>query len=123
MKLRLLRSGDVLADDDILVRGGALEPAVLRDDALRYHRVYGSYGISVLASRHRSVEQMAQHSTLVRFGRLVLVEVTEVRKARLALEPTGRNPDHYTISFEALGGVARLVRCRHRIVTNPYFDR
>ena len=48
MKLRYLRVGDALADDeDVVVRGGELDPAVLRQDAQRNHVVYGVYGISV----------------------------------------------------------------------------
>ncbi len=38
MKLRRLREGDLLDDGGItLVRGGELEPDVLRADAMRYH--------------------------------------------------------------------------------------
>ena len=33
----------------MLVRGGELDPEVLREDAVRYHRTYGVYGISVFA--------------------------------------------------------------------------
>ena len=51
MKLRRLRDSDVLENDDIvLVRGGDLDPDILRADAARYHSVYGVYGISVFAS-------------------------------------------------------------------------
>lgn len=52
MKLRRLRDGDVLDDGEVLlVRGGKLDPEVLRSDAERYHSIYGSYGISVFAVR------------------------------------------------------------------------
>ena len=49
-KQRHLRPGDRLEDDaTIVIRGGRLDPDGLRADALRYHVVYGGYGISVLA--------------------------------------------------------------------------
>jgi len=57
MKLRRLREGDVLDDGTTLVRGGELEPGVLRADARRYHTVYGSYGISVFAARDATVDE------------------------------------------------------------------
>jgi len=48
VKLRYVRGGDVLADDeDVVVRGGELDATVLRQDAQRNHEVYGVYGISV----------------------------------------------------------------------------
>lgn len=55
MKLRRLRDGDVLDDGEILlVRGGELDPEVLRSDARRYYSVYASYGVSVFAVRDAS---------------------------------------------------------------------
>ena len=124
MKLRRLREGDVLDDGEIvLVRGGLLDPGVLRADAPRYHGIYGSYGISVFAIRGATLEEMAQQVPLVRFTPLTLIKVAQVRKARLRLEPTGRNPRHYTVGFDQLDeGVARLAGCEHQVVPNPYHD-
>jgi hypothetical protein len=51
MKLRRLRDVDVLADGDVvLVRGGDLDPDILSEDAVRYHSIYGVYGISPFAT-------------------------------------------------------------------------
>ncbi len=124
MKLRRLRDGDVLDDGEILlVRGGELDPDVLRADARRYHSVYGSYGISVFAVRGATLEEMAQQVPLVRFVRLTLIKVADVRQAGLRLEPTGRNPRHYTIGFDDLDkGVRRLAYCKHQVMPNPYHD-
>ena len=33
----------------MLVRGGDLDPDILSGDAVRYHSIYGVYGISVFA--------------------------------------------------------------------------
>lgn len=124
MKLRRLRDGDVLDDGDtLLVRGGELDPEVLRADARRYHSIYGNYGISVFAVRGVTLEEIAQQVPLVRFAQLTLVIVADVRKAGLRLEPTGRNPRHYTVCFDDLHeGVRRLAGCEHRVVPNPYHD-
>jgi hypothetical protein len=124
VKLRRLRDGDVLDDGDVvLVRGGELDPDLLRADALRYHSVYGSYGISVFAVRGVTLDEMAQQVPLVRFERMTLIKVKDLREARLRLEPTGRNPRHYTVGFDDLDdGVTRLVGCDHQIVPNLFHD-
>ena len=124
MKVRRLREGDVLDDGGItLVRGGELEPDVLRADAIRFHSVYGSYGISVFAARGATLDEMAQQVPLVRFARLTLIKVAVVRGAGLRLEPTGRNPRHYTLGFDGLDqGIAALAGCRHQVVPNRYHD-
>ena len=76
MKLRRLRDGDVLEDGDIvLVRGGDLDPDILRADAARY---YGVYGISAFAVRGATVEELAQQVPLVRFDRLSLLKVSDL---------------------------------------------
>jgi hypothetical protein len=45
---------------------------------------------------------MVQQVPLVRFERLTLPKVGVVRRAGLRLEPTGRNPRHYTVGFDDL---------------------
>jgi hypothetical protein len=124
MKLRRLRDGDVLEDGDVvLVRGGDLDPDILCADAARYHGVYGVYGISVFAARDASVDELAQQSPLVRFDRLSLLRVGDVLAAEMRLEPTGRNPRHYTVGFDDLeDGVQQLVGCPHQVVLNAYHD-
>jgi hypothetical protein len=58
---------------------------------------------------------------LVRFDRLTLITVAEVRGAGLRLEPTGRNPRHYALGFDDLDqGITALAGCRHQVVPNPY---
>jgi hypothetical protein len=107
----------------LLVRGGELDPEVLRSDAERYHSIYGSYGISVFAVRDVTLDELAQQVPLIRFGWLTLIKVAHVHKAGLRLEPTGRNPHHYTVGFDDLDqGVARLADCEHQQMHNPYHD-
>ena len=123
MKLRRLRDGDVIDDDIVLARGGELDPDVLRVDARRYYGIYGIYGISVFAVRGLTVDEMAQQVPLVRFDRLTLIKAGELAGAGLRLEPTGRNPRHYTVGFDDLDrGVKALTGCDRQVMTNPYHD-
>ena len=124
MKQRYLRVGDELADDEsVVVRGGELDREILRTDALRNHAIYGSYGISVFAVRDLTLDELAQQRPLVRFERLTIMTVGALRAAGLRLEPTGRNPRHFDVSFDDLdSGVDRLCNCEHRVVVNPYHE-
>ena len=123
-KQRHLRPGDRLDDDDIVVvRGGDLEAAALRSDAERYQSIYGDYGLSVFAARDVAVDELAQQAPLVRFEILTLVRVGALRAAGCRLEPTGRNPRHFTVAFDDLeAGIAELRRCEHRSWVNPYHE-
>jgi hypothetical protein len=107
----------------VLARGGELEMAVLRTDALRYHGIYGGYGISVFAVRNVTLDEIAQRVPLVRFDHLTLIRAKSIFMAELRLEPTGRNPLHFTIGFDDLEeGVRRLARCERQVMPNPYHD-
>jgi hypothetical protein len=93
VKQRFVRVGDELADEvTIVVRGGVLDPGLLRRDALRNYAIYATYGISMLAARDLTVDELAQQVPLVRFERLTLMAVGTLRAAGLRLEATGRNP-------------------------------
>lgn len=124
VKQRFVRDGDVLEDDvELVVRGGPLDPDVLRVDALRTYSVYGAYGVSVFAVRGTTVDELAQQQPLVRFRCVTLVFVRSIREAGLRLDPTGRNPHHFTISFDELdAGIARLCGCDFKIWENPYHE-
>jgi hypothetical protein len=85
--------------------------------------VYGTYGVSVFAVRGQSLDEMAQEIPLVRFRSMTLITVGELTECGLRLEPTGRNPRHYTVGFDDLDhGVKALTGCRHQVTTNPYHD-
>ncbi|MGH9228636.1 MAG: hypothetical protein ACRD07_07865 [Acidimicrobiales bacterium] len=124
MKQRHLRPGDELHGDEVVViRGGELDPELVRSDALRHHSIYGTYGISVFAARDATIDELAQQSPLVRFEVLTLVEVGVLRAAGFRLEPTGRNPRHFTVAFDDLDkGVDALGRCDHLVWQNPYHE-
>jgi len=125
--MQLLRwSGDAITPDnaeDVVVRGGELDAEVLRTDAVRNHDIYGFYGISVFALRGLTLDEMAQQVPLVRFDRLTVMKAGTIRSAGLRLEPTGRNPRHFDVSFDQLDiGVERLRGCEHQVVANPYHE-
>jgi hypothetical protein len=124
VKQRFIRHEEELPNDTtVVVRGGELDPAVLREDAQRNHAVYGIYGISVFAVRDVTLDELAQQSPLVRFARLTLMTVGAIRTAGLRLEPTGRNPRHYDLCLDELdAGVERLWRCEHTVWINPYHE-
>lgn len=95
----------------------------MRADAQRYHGIYGDYGISVLTARDVALDEMAQQAPLIRFDVLTLVRVGLLRAAGLRLEPTGRNPRHFTVAFDALdAGIEALLACEHRSWANPYHE-
>jgi hypothetical protein len=122
MKVRHIRPGDVLDDDEqVVVGGGDLDAEVVRADAQRMTSVYGVYGIAVFALRGVSLDELAQQPPLIRFAELVLVTVGTIRAAGLYLEPTGRNPRHFTIVLPDLtSGVEALCACDRLLWDNPY---
>ncbi len=107
----------------VVVRGGALDENLLREDAARYFSIYGTYGVSVFAARQITVDELAQEPPLVRFEMLTLVRVGSLRALDLRLEPTGRNQRHFTLAWDDLNeGLARLLTCEHETWPNPYYE-
>ncbi len=59
----------------------------------------------------------------MRFEQLATVTVGALRGLGLVLEPTGRNPRHYDVTFEDLDdGVSKLENCDHQLVINLYYE-
>ena len=59
----------------------------------------------------------------MRFEILILVRGGDLRAAGFRLEPTGRNPRHFTVAFDDLDrGVESLGACEHRSWLNPYHE-
>ncbi|HXH57093.1 hypothetical protein [Iamia sp.] len=89
-----------------------------------YHAIYGDYGLSVLAVRDVPVDELGQQSPLVLVEILTLIRVGALRSAGFRLEPTGRNPRHFTVVFDDLEvGIDELRRCEHRTWVNPYHEK
>lgn len=119
-----MRRGDALDDEQsVVVRGGELNAVAIRADAQRHYAAYGTYGISVLALRDTTFDELAQQPPLIRFEFLTLLSVGVIREAGLRLEPTGRNPRHFTVAFDDLdAGAARVCQCEHVVRANPYHE-
>jgi hypothetical protein len=68
----------------------------------------------MFATRDATVDELAQVVPLVRFETLTLVRAGDLRAAGFRLDPTGRNPQHFTVAFDDLDrGVDALVTCEH----------
>lgn len=76
----------------MLVRGGALEQDLLRQDALRNAAVYAAYGISVFAAREATVDELAQQTPLIRFTQLTVMTAAALRAAGLRFGPDRTQP-------------------------------
>ncbi len=120
---RHLREGDRLDDDEtVVVRGGRLDRDVLRADAQQYQAIYGHYGLSVIAARDVSIDELAQQVPLVRFEVLTLIRAGVLRAAGFRLDATGRNPRHFTLVLNDLDSIETLVACEQRSWPNPYHE-
>lgn len=124
VKQRFVRPGDELGDDEeIVLRGGRLDEAIVKADAQRMYDIYGTFGISVFALRGATIDELAQQAPLVRFAELTVVTVGALRGAGMVLEPTGRNYRHFTVVLDDLGtGTSALLSCRHQVWINPYHE-
>lgn len=124
MKRRFVRPDDDLDDgDELILRGGDLDPSIIRRDALRMFDIYGTYGVSVFALRGATIDELAQEAPLVRFPHFTVMTVRTIRVLGLRLEPTGRNPRHYTLMLRSPDeDVAALVSADHHVWMNPYHE-
>lgn len=124
MKQRFVRPNDDLDDEDeLILRGGDLDPSIIRRDAQRMFDIYGTYGISVFALRGATIDELAQEAPLVRFPHFTIMTVRTIRALGLWLEPTGRNPRHYTLMLRSLDeDVDSLVSAGHHLWMNPYHE-
>lgn len=122
MKQRFVRPDDDLdGGEELILRGGDLDPSIIRRDAQRMFDIYGTYGISVFALRGATIDELAQEAPLVRFPHFTVMTVRTIRVLGLRLEPTGRNHRHYTLMLRSLDeDVAALVSAEHHVWMNPY---
>lgn len=91
----------------MLLRGCDLDPDLLRAHAERYQAIDGEYGTLCSPARDATVDELAQQAPLVRFEILTLIRVGALLSAGFRLEPTGRNPRHFTVAFDDLDGAWR----------------
>ena len=123
LKLRYLRTGPAPSDPGLkIVRGGTLDAAELFMHALRHHRIYGVYGISVFGLESLALDQLARQAPLSCFEQLSVFRVGDVVHGGVHLEPTGHDVRHYTLICEDFHeGVRHLLACRQEVIGNRHY--
>ncbi len=116
-----LRREDVADDALVVVRGGRLDRARLRRDAILTLRRFGEYGISVLAAPDEAAFAVLASTTLQRERVLTLMRMGTLRAAGLEVRPTFRRP-HFTVMLPDLDAdIDRLVACDNEVRANPHY--
>ncbi|MGH9107639.1 MAG: hypothetical protein ACRDZX_17775 [Acidimicrobiales bacterium] len=88
----------------LVVRGDALEPSVLRADALRFMRRYpawGRYGVSAFFAGDREEVEALCETKLQRFATVVIFRREDLLAAGVDVVPTFRAP-HVTLAAPSL---------------------
>lgn len=107
-------------DDVVVVRGGELDPVALRADAERYHSISANTVSRCSPPTAWPSTNSPQQAPLVRFEVATLVRVGVLRAAGFRLEPTGRNPRHFTVAFDDLeASIGELRRCEQPVSGGP----
>jgi hypothetical protein len=124
MKQRFLRPDDDLDDgDELILRGGDLDPSIIRRDAQRMFDIYGTYGISGVRSPRRHDRRAGAAGAAGAVPALHGHDGADDPTPGLQLEPTGRNHRHYTLTLRSLDeDVAVLVSADHHVWMNPYHE-
>jgi hypothetical protein len=111
------------APDDglLLVRGDELEAETLRRDAVRTHRRFGEYGVSVLGAwSEADIDELAA-GLLRRFEVLTVMTAGALRQSGIELRPTFRRP-HYTVMLPDVDeDILRLLRCENERRVNDHY--
>lgn len=110
-----------LADDALLVvRGGLLEFASLRADALAAAARFGAPGISVFAAPTASDLDDLARERLDRFEVVTVMTAGAIRSAGLELLPTFRRPRYTVLLPGPDAGLRALLGCENRVIANPH---
>jgi hypothetical protein len=113
-------------DDAVLVvRGDELDPAVIQQDAARFHRRFrnwGRYGVSAFLARDDAEVDALCETRLRQWATAAVFTRAALQGIGIEVVPTFRTP-HVTLAHTELAElVDRLVTCEHRIVINPYHE-
>lgn len=107
----------------LIVRGGTLDPDLLRADAVRFRRRYrrwGRYGISAYFAADDEEIDVLCKTRLERFGTVAVFYVSALNAAGMEVVPTFRRP-HATLAHADLDVLVDGLRsCEHRILNNRY---
>jgi hypothetical protein len=117
----------VIPDDAVLVvRGDDLDPDILRSDASRFLRRFGSwgkYGVSAfLAADEREVDVLCE-TRLGAFAEVVVFTRTHLEGSGVEVVATFRRP-HVTLAQVDLDALVNgLLTCEHRVLMNPHHHK
>jgi hypothetical protein len=107
----------------LVVRGDALDPYLLRIDALRFMRRYptwGRYGVSAFLANDAAEVDVLCETKLERFATLVVFHCDDLEASGVEVVPTFRAP-HVTLAGTELDLlVNRLISCQHKTVANVH---
>ncbi len=110
----------------LVVRGDALDPDLLRADALRFMRRYpawGRYGVSAFLANDAAEVDVLCETRLERFATLVVFHREDLIASDVELVPTFRAP-HVTLAAPELDLlVNRLISCQHETMANVHHQR
>lgn len=118
-----IRTEELPDDALVVVRGGLLELAALRSDAVAAEGRFGVAGLSLFAATDEAALDDIAAGRLIRFDVLTLMAAGTLRQAGLELLPTFRRP-HYTLLLPTLDADLRtLLSCENVVRINPHYVR
>jgi hypothetical protein len=107
----------------LIVRGDALDPAVLRADAARFMRRYpawGRYGVSAFFATDAAEVDVLCETRLERFATVVIFRHEDLVASGIEVVPTFRAP-HVTLAATELELlVRRLLSCQNETMANGH---
>jgi hypothetical protein len=115
-----------LPDDVVLVvRGDALDPELLTEDAARLSQRYPAWGRTGVSAFHAADQlevDILCAERLERFAEVVLFSVTALRASGVDIVATFRTP-HVTLAApDAPTLVRRLLATPHQVIANAYHE-
>lgn len=106
----------------VVVRGGLLQLAALREAAVAAFVRFGEYGISVYAAPTAGDIDDLARTRLQHHEWLTITTVGDLRRAGLRIVPTFRRP-HCTVLLPDLDAdLDRLLRCQTVVAINPHAE-
>jgi hypothetical protein len=109
----------------LVVRGDELDAAVVRADAIRFHRrfpAWGRFGVSAFVAADEDEIDALCETKLRAWSTVVVFARSALETAGIEVVPTFRVP-HVTLADPSLDVLTqKLLLCDHRVVVNPYHE-
>jgi hypothetical protein len=124
-KQRMRRGGGAPASDAVVLRGGSLDPQILREDAGTNFAVYGFYGLSVWLPDERHPEDALLATKLLKSRVVRRFTAGDLTARDLELWDTGQSPHYDVVYIRAASPddlVEAVVAAPCTTVINPSYD-